>query len=123
FVNNVSLGIYAEIVQSDAYRDAKLETMEKMLPELLGPRTTRFDLRFQGPGGDEHRSAQLVLVSNKIPTDSTASPGWGPGRAFGPTHPSSTGSGGLVTSRTRSRLDNLGTPQSLADRRPAPLTG
>ena len=24
FVNNVSLGVYAEIVQSDAYRDAKL---------------------------------------------------------------------------------------------------
>ena len=64
FVNNVSLGIYAEIVQSAAYRDAKLETMGQMLPELLGPRATPFDLRFRGPRGDEHRSAQLVLVSN-----------------------------------------------------------
>ena len=64
FVNNVSLGIYAEIVQSDAYRDAKLETVQKMLPELLGPRATPFDLRFQGPDGGEQRSAQLVLVSN-----------------------------------------------------------
>ena len=26
FVNNVSLGVYAQIVQSEAYRDAKLET-------------------------------------------------------------------------------------------------
>jgi len=64
FVNNVSLGIYAEIVQSDAYRDAKLETMQNMLPELLGPRATPFDLRFQGPDGDGQRSAQLLLVSN-----------------------------------------------------------
>jgi diacylglycerol kinase family enzyme len=64
FVNNVSLGIYAEIVQSDAYREAKIETMEKMLPELLGPRAAAFDLRYRGPQGEEHRSAQLILVSN-----------------------------------------------------------
>jgi diacylglycerol kinase family enzyme len=64
FVNNVSLGIYAEIVQSDAYRDAKLETVQNMLPELLGPRATPFDLRFHGPDGGGQRSAQLLLVSN-----------------------------------------------------------
>jgi diacylglycerol kinase family enzyme len=64
FVNNVSLGIYAEIVQSEAYRDAKLETMERMLPELLGPRAAPFDLRFSGPEADGQTSAQLVLVSN-----------------------------------------------------------
>jgi diacylglycerol kinase family enzyme len=64
FVNNVSLGIYAEVVQSAAYRDAKVETMEKMLPELLGPRADPFDLRFTGPTGAEQSSAQLVLVSN-----------------------------------------------------------
>jgi diacylglycerol kinase family enzyme len=64
FVNNVSLGIYAEIVQSEAYRDAKLETMEEMLPALLGPRATPFDLRFAGPDGSAQRSAQLLLVSN-----------------------------------------------------------
>jgi diacylglycerol kinase family enzyme len=64
FVNNVSLGVYAEIVQSDAYRDAKLETVQQALPELLGPRAEPFDLRFVGPGGQEHRSTQLLLVSN-----------------------------------------------------------
>jgi diacylglycerol kinase family enzyme len=64
FVNNVSLGVYAEIVQSDAYRDAKRETVEKMLPDLLGPRAKQFDLRFTGPNGGEHRSAQMLLVSN-----------------------------------------------------------
>ena len=64
FVNNVSLGIYAEIVQSEAYRDAKLATVEKMLPQLLGPEATPFDLRFRGPSGGEQKTAQLVLVSN-----------------------------------------------------------
>jgi diacylglycerol kinase family enzyme len=64
FVNNVSLGIYAEIVQSDAYRGAKLATVETMLPELLGPHATPFDLHFRGPDGRERETAQLVLVSN-----------------------------------------------------------
>jgi diacylglycerol kinase family enzyme len=36
FVNNVSLGVYARIVASDEYRDAKLRTAAKMLPTLLG---------------------------------------------------------------------------------------
>jgi diacylglycerol kinase family enzyme len=64
FVNNVSLGIYAEIVRSDAYREAKIATTERLLPELLGPRATPFDLRFSGPNGRLVRTAQLVLVSN-----------------------------------------------------------
>jgi diacylglycerol kinase family enzyme len=64
FVNNVSLGVYAEIVQSDEYRDAKRDTVGKMLPDLLGPRAKPFDLRFAGPDGGEHRSAQMLLVSN-----------------------------------------------------------
>jgi diacylglycerol kinase family enzyme len=64
FVNNVSLGVYAEIVQSEEYRGAKLETVKQMLPSLLGPNATPFDLRFVGPGGGVQRSAQLLLVSN-----------------------------------------------------------
>ena len=64
FVNNVSLGVYAQIVQSEAYRNAKRETVETMLPDLLGPDATPFDLRFQGPDGGERQTAQLVLVSN-----------------------------------------------------------
>ena len=64
FVNNVSLGVYAEIVQSDEYRDAKRETVEKMLPELLGPRAKPFDLRFAAGDGGAHSSAQMLLVSN-----------------------------------------------------------
>ena len=37
FVNNVSLGIYATIVQQEGYRDAKSETTKALLPEMLGP--------------------------------------------------------------------------------------
>ena len=36
FVNNVSLGVYATIVQQEGYRDAKVDTTEPLLPELLG---------------------------------------------------------------------------------------
>lgn len=64
FVNNASLGVYAEVVQSDAYRDAKLETWTQMLPELLGPGAPPIDLQFEGPDGTELSDAPLVLVSN-----------------------------------------------------------
>jgi diacylglycerol kinase family enzyme len=64
FVNNASLGIYAAIVQSPQYRDAKLQTAAAMLPELLGPDATPLDLRFTGPDGTAHESAHLILVSN-----------------------------------------------------------
>ena len=36
FVNNVSLGVYATIVQQEGYREAKAETTKQLLPELLG---------------------------------------------------------------------------------------
>ena len=64
FVNNVSLGVYAETVRSDAYRDAKLETMERKLPELLGPEATPMDLRFTDAEGRQHETVQLLMVSN-----------------------------------------------------------
>jgi diacylglycerol kinase family enzyme len=64
FVNNVSLGVYAAIVQSDEYRDAKLRTMERMLPDLLGPDAHPLDLRFTDGDGVRHETAQLLMVSN-----------------------------------------------------------
>ncbi|WP_421120958.1 diacylglycerol/lipid kinase family protein [Aquihabitans daechungensis] len=64
FVNNVSLGVYAKIVQSPEYRDAKRQTTAALLPELLGPGADRFDLRFTGPDGAQHDSAQIIQVSN-----------------------------------------------------------
>jgi diacylglycerol kinase family enzyme len=64
FVNNASLGVYAQVVQSDDYRDAKLETWGVMLPELLGPGAPPIDLEFEGPDATEIDDAPLVLVSN-----------------------------------------------------------
>jgi diacylglycerol kinase family enzyme len=64
FVNNASLGVYAKVVQSDAYRDAKLETWTRMLPDLLGPDAEAIDLQFTTPDGTTYADAPLVLVSN-----------------------------------------------------------
>ena len=64
FVNNVSLGLYAEAVQRQEYRDAKLRTLLDTAPDLLGPGGSELDLRWTGPGGTEHHSGAMVLVSN-----------------------------------------------------------
>jgi diacylglycerol kinase family enzyme len=64
FVNNASLGVYAKVVQSDAYRDAKLETWTNMLPDLLGPDAEPIDLEFTAPDGSRCDDAPLVLISN-----------------------------------------------------------
>lgn len=57
FVNNASLGLYATVVQSAAYRGAKLRTWRRMLPDALAAEGLSFD-------GAPQPGAQLVLVSN-----------------------------------------------------------
>jgi diacylglycerol kinase family enzyme len=64
FVNNVSLGLYARVVQEPGYREEKSKTALALLPDLLGDRSEPFDLRFDGPGGKRYEGAQLLLVSN-----------------------------------------------------------
>jgi Diacylglycerol kinase catalytic domain len=64
FVNNVSLGLYADAVQRKGYRDAKLRTLLDAVPDVLGPDGTGLDLRWRGPDGQEHRSGAAILVSN-----------------------------------------------------------
>jgi diacylglycerol kinase family enzyme len=66
FVNNVSLGVYAEIVQSDEYRDAKVQTTASMLPELLGRDAHAFDFTIDRPDGSTVEGPCLVLVSNNV---------------------------------------------------------
>lgn len=62
FVNNASFGAYAAIVQSPAYRDGKVRTSLRLLPELL--------THHQGPrlsvraGNVLIEAPQAVLVSN-----------------------------------------------------------
>ena len=64
FVNNVSLGVYAEAVQREGYRDAKLRTIAETMPAVLGPGGDALDLRFTGADGREHKTGAVVLVSN-----------------------------------------------------------
>ncbi len=64
FVNNVSLGVYATIVQREGYREAKAATTRQLLPELLGETTEPFDLSFVTPDGTEVDGSFLVMVSN-----------------------------------------------------------
>ena len=74
FVNNVSLGLYAAIVRSPEYRDAKVDTTLATLPRVLGPNTKPFDLRFDGPDG-HHDGAHVIQVSNNPYGDSLAALG------------------------------------------------
>jgi len=64
FINNASMGAYAVIVQSPDYRNAKLETVARMLPEVLPPRAAPFDFDFDAPDGTKWQGPQLMLVSN-----------------------------------------------------------
>ncbi len=62
FVNNVSLGLYADAVQQPGYREAKLHTLLETVPDVLGPTADAPSLSWAGPAGRE--SAAAVLVSN-----------------------------------------------------------
>ncbi|HEX2318577.1 MAG TPA: diacylglycerol kinase family protein [Streptosporangiaceae bacterium] len=64
FVNNCSLGLYAKVVQSPEYRDAKIRTAAEMLPDLIGPDAASLDLSFAVPDGEALTTAHLILVSN-----------------------------------------------------------
>jgi diacylglycerol kinase family enzyme len=62
FVNNVSLGLYAEAVERPGYREAKLHTLLETVPDSLGPDAAAPNLVWNGPDGPE--SAVAVLISN-----------------------------------------------------------
>jgi diacylglycerol kinase family enzyme len=65
FVNNVSLGLYAEAVQRSGYRDAKLRTILDTVPDALGSgQGQTAELRFTDGDGRPQTSAAVILVSN-----------------------------------------------------------
>jgi diacylglycerol kinase family enzyme len=64
FVNNASMGVYAKVVQSADYRDAKVQTASALLPDMLGPGAKSLDLHYMLPSGEEAVPGQLLLVSN-----------------------------------------------------------
>lgn len=63
FVNNVSLGFYADAVQRDGYREAKLRTLLEVAPEKLGSGSDS-RIRWDGPDGDHSGDGVAVLISN-----------------------------------------------------------
>ena len=63
FVNNVSLGVYADAVQRPEYRDAKIRTLVATLPEA---HDEGLGLRWPGPDGRPADSAAAILVSNNL---------------------------------------------------------
>jgi diacylglycerol kinase family enzyme len=64
FVNNVSLGVYAEAVSQDGYREAKLRTLLDTVAETLGPEAEPRELHWTDHDGLPQMSTALVLVSN-----------------------------------------------------------
>ena len=66
FVNNVSLGVYAEAVGQDEYRAAKTRTLMETLVDTLGSEAKPTELRWRDGEGDAHASTALILVSNNV---------------------------------------------------------
>ena len=64
FVNNVSLGVYATIVQQDNYRDARWRRPRRCSRSCSGNTDEPFDLQFTTPDGAEVDGAFLIQVSN-----------------------------------------------------------
>ena len=64
FVNNASFGVYAEVVQSPAYRDDKTGTALQMLPDMLaGHQGAHLVVRVDGQGPPDFRRAALAGLS------------------------------------------------------------
>jgi len=63
FVNNVSLGIYAEAVEQEGYREAKLRTLAATAPRALGS-DAEPGFSWSGPDGRERQGAAVLMVSN-----------------------------------------------------------
>jgi diacylglycerol kinase family enzyme len=63
FVNNVSLGVYAEAVQQTGYRQAKIRTLLDTVPTSLG-RDGASELLWTTPGGRHLRGAAVILIGN-----------------------------------------------------------
>jgi diacylglycerol kinase family enzyme len=64
FVNNVSLGVYAQAVSQEQYRESKLRTLLDTMADTLGPEAEAPELRWSDADGHTQVSTALILVSN-----------------------------------------------------------
>lgn len=74
FVNNVSFGAYAALVQDPAYRDDKIGTVVRILPEFLA--------RHEGPELVVHAGLLTVDRPDAVLVSNNPYQGRGPGRAW-----------------------------------------
>ncbi len=79
FVNNVSLGVYADAVQQPGYRDAKLRTLMQVLPRSVARTEDTTDATsvppedqaaekqvWHGPDGVSRSGGLVLLISNNV---------------------------------------------------------
>jgi diacylglycerol kinase family enzyme len=64
FVNNVSLGAYAELVAEPGYRARRLSTVHAVLPGALRGERALLQVAFQDPQGRRHQDVLVLLVAN-----------------------------------------------------------
>ena len=72
FVNNVSLGLYAEAVQRSGYRNAKIRTVLDTIPDFSDATGDGHVLEYTGPGGVSGRRADLERRSRAGPVPTVA---------------------------------------------------
>lgn len=64
FLNNVSLGAYAELVRQPGYREDKLGTARALLPDILRDERPTLEVGMRLPDGQACADAVMVLVGN-----------------------------------------------------------
>ncbi len=64
FLNNVSLGVYAEAVHRDEYRDHKQRTIASVISEIGTENEGGTALRFSTPWGGRAQRTPMTLISN-----------------------------------------------------------
>ena len=66
FVNNVSLGVYAQAVHRKEYRAEKLETLQATVTAAATDRSSQAKMRYVTPDGRSHDRAPLLLIANNL---------------------------------------------------------
>jgi diacylglycerol kinase family enzyme len=63
FLNNATFGVYADMVADPDYRDAKLETAQKLISEIVSGEREPSPLHFDNPDGTSFDSAFLIMIA------------------------------------------------------------
>lgn len=66
FLNNVSLGVYAQAVHTEGYREEKASTIAATVSKATADVEAQAALRYVTPDGRTHERAPLLLVSNNL---------------------------------------------------------